>query len=129
MANRNTKAKGTTLVDKKLAKANERIAQLTQQLQGTNMSLMNMRQMYEGAITEKNAFRAQMLRGNSLVTALIIQARGRKLTIKEATFKKLAEYAGFDPVADAEGNLTLTLITLEDMEMMEDEIEAFDEQD
>lgn len=92
------------------------VAQLNEQLRATNYSLMNMRQMYEGAITEKNALKAEVFRANQIITALAIQARGKTLKIKEATFGKLAEFVGFSPEADDEGNLIITPISVEDVQ-------------
>lgn len=124
MSNRNRKAKATTFADKKLAKVEKKNAELQQQLQATNMSLMNMRQMYEGAVTEKQGLRAQLARTTQILTGLIIQAKKQKLVLKADTFPKLQEFAGFEPVADEDGNLILTPISADMMEEMEEDLEG-----
>ena len=118
MANRNSKAKGTTMVDVKLKKANEKITVLAQQLAQSNMGLLNMRQMYEGATQEKMALQQRLASIERMLVALVIQSRGKKATIKEATLAKLSNFAGINTSAEGE-DLLLTAVSVEQMEEMQ----------
>jgi hypothetical protein len=128
MSNANRKAKGTTMADTKLRKAEKRLAEVGQQLQATNISLMNMRQMYEGAITEKNALKNRMVRAEMLVTAFAAQARGGQARLKAKTLEGLNDYAGFD-LTDDDGDLLVTPISLDDVEAMEAETDLAEAED
>ena len=118
MANRNSKAKGTTMVDVKLKKANEKITNLQQQLAQSNMGLLNMRQMYEGATQEKMALQQRLASIERMLVALVIQGRGKKATIKEATLAKLSNFAGINTSAEGE-DLLLTAVSVEQLEEMQ----------
>jgi len=110
------------MLDVKLRKAQKKIVELSQQLQQAQMGVLNMRQMYEGVVGEKQSLQHQLQRANSLVLAAVVNARGKTLTIKEATFNKLGEFAGVD-TKDDNGNLILTALTVADIEAMQEEIE------
>jgi hypothetical protein len=129
MSNANRKVKPQTTDGKNLQKANALIKELQLQLSQTRMSVLNMRQMYEGAVQEKIAASQQHGAVSRMLTAAIIQNRGKKLTIKESTFDQLDKYAGIDTKVEG-GDLQLFAVTKEEMAgMLQDIEEASDEQE
>jgi hypothetical protein len=122
MSNVNRQAKGTTMLDKKLAKAQERNINLEQQLQSARMQILNFRQMYEAAIQERQGIQMALGRTQQILIGLILQSKGGKAVLREKTFAKLAEYAGYDTEVDGE-DLILTPVSVSDVEDMEAEIE------
>ncbi len=117
-----TKAKGTMMVDVKLRKAQKRIEELTEQASQASMSVLNLRQMYEGAIQEKTVLTARLNNLSSMLTAVVSQGRGKFVRIKEKTLEDVSKYAGIDTKAD-DGDLILTVLTVEQVEEMQDEID------
>lgn len=122
MSNVNSKAKPQTMDGKKLRKAEVEIVQLRQQLAQASMGILNMRQMYEGAVQTKLGLEAQLQRTNQMLVAAVSQSRGGKLVIKEATFVKLDKYAGLDTKVD-DGALILSVLTNEQVAEMQADIE------
>lgn len=124
VVNRNRKVSGdTTMQGKKLKKALARIEELTQQSQQASMGLLNMRQMYEGAVQEKQQMTAQINNLQTMLTALVIQGRGKKVTIKAASFAKVSEVAGLDTKLNDNEDLIISSLTHEDVEAMQDDLE------
>lgn len=128
MSNRNRQAKPTGMTDKKLEKAKQRITQLEQQVASARMSILNMRQMYEAAVQEKQGIRAQLERSTQIIVALAIQGRGNKAVLKEKTFAKLSEFQGYDQTVDG-GDLVITAISAGDYEDMKANLEEETEDD
>ncbi len=116
------KAKKTTMADVKLRKAQDAVASLTEQLSQASMGILNMRQMYEGATQEKLVLQSQLQSTSNMLVGILHQTRGKSITLKKATFEKIRGYAGLDTKED-NGKLILTLVTVEEAEEMEEEID------
>ena len=116
------KAKHTDMATKRLKKAKEKIEQLTGEAAQLRMSILNIRQMYEGSIGEKTVLQNRLTNIEQLLTAAVVSSRGKTLTIKEKTFGTLTDFAGID-TKDVDGNLVLTALTVAEVEAMQDEID------
>lgn len=129
MSNRNRKATGgSTFADKQRKKAEAKVANLQEQVRAARMSLMNMRQMYEGVVQEKQALQQQLQQMTQIITGAAVQSRKNQLVLKKATFDKLAEFVGYEIEQD-DGNLIITAVTQDDVEIEEDVEEGSDEND
>lgn len=126
MSNRNRKAKSTTVEGKKLSKALQKIGNLEEQLRASQFQVLNLRNMYEGAVVEKQAIQNQLSRLSQMLVGAVIQARGKKLTLRESTIAKIADYAGVDTAED-DGNLVIFAVSKEQFAEMQEDIEAYDE--
>ena len=104
------KAKTTTMVDVKLRKAVARIEQLERDLSQASMGVLNMRQMYEGAVQEKMGLQSQLTSMHRMLTGMLIQTRGKKLTIKARTLERIGDYAGVHTDVDGD-DLIVSLVT------------------
>ena len=111
------------MADGRLRKARERVEELTAQASQSAMSILNLRQMYEGAIQEKTILQSQLANLQGMLTALVSQGRGKSVTIKEKSLANVSRYAGIDTKA-ADGNLVLTALTVEAVQAMQEEIDA-----
>ncbi len=98
----------------KIKKMQKRIDELVTQGSQLSMSILNMRQMYEGSIQEKQAITGQLNNMQAMMTATIHQARGKTIKIKAATLEKIEDYGGIVPTQDGE-NIVLTLLTREEL--------------
>ncbi len=91
-----TGPKGPTPPSNKVTKkqANkERLGNQVSMLQGT---VMNLRQMYDQAVIEKQALQAQIAQRDQLLTALCVEYGG-KLETNEVIFRTTPqEYAGYE---------------------------------
>lgn len=115
------------MLDKKLAKAQARIEELVAQGSQQALSILNMRQMFEGATQEKMILQGQVQNLENMLMGVIVQARGKRMVIREKTFEKISEYAGIDTKVE-DGDLTLTALTVTQVEEMQadlnEEVEA-----
>ena len=116
------KAKGTTLVDTKLRKAKKRIEELQAESTQLRMSVVNMRQMYDSSIGEKNQLQALLENTNQILVAAVAGSRGKTITIKKKVIDNIANFAGLD-TKDADGDLVLTALTVAEVQAMQDEID------
>ena len=110
------------MVDVKLRKAKKKIEELQGEAAQLRMSILNIRQMYEGSIGEKTVLQNRLTNIEQLLTAAVVSSRGKTLTIKEKTFGTLTDFAGID-TKDVDGNLVLTALTVAEVEAMQDEID------
>ncbi len=104
------------MVDVRLRKAIARIEELTEQASQSAMGILNMRQMYEGAVQEKMGLESQVTSMHTMLTGVLHQARGKKITIKKKTLECIGDYAGVQTDVDGD-DLVLTLVTKEVDEM------------
>ena len=117
------KAKHTDRVTKKLKKAEERIEQLVAEGNQLSMSILNIRQMYEGCVGEKAGLSMQVTNVSHLLVGAALTGRGKSLTIKAKTLESLGDYAGVDTKALENGDLVVTALTHEEIAAMREEIE------
>lgn len=110
------------MVDKKLAKAQARIEELVAQGSQQAMSILNMRQMFEGVTQEKMVLQGQVQNLQNMLMGVVVQARGKHVTIKEKTFENIGKYAGIDTKLD-DGDLVITALTVEQVEEMQADID------
>ncbi len=104
------RAKTTTTVDVKLRKALAKIVKLEQDLSQASMGVLNMRQMYEGAVQEKMGLEAHVARMSTMLTGVLQQTRGKSVTLKKKTLERSGDYVGVQ--ADVDGDdLVLMLVT------------------
>lgn len=112
----------------KIDKMQNRIDQLTQTNSELSMSVMNMRQMYEGQVQEKQILSGQVASMQSMLTAVIFQARGKSVTIRAKTMEKLEDYAGIS--TNQEGDtVVLALLTAEELAEQQQEFDDAEEED
>ena len=111
----------------RLRAAQQNLARVAEQLQATNLSLANMRQMYEATVGEKQAFKNRMVRAEMLVTAMALQGKLKGGVIKKATLEQLKQYGGFD-LQDADGDLIVTPISIESIEELQAEFEESEDE-
>ena len=104
------------MVDVKLRKALTQIGQLTEEVRQASMGILNMRQMYEGAVQEKMGLESQVTSMHTMLTGVLHQARGKKITIKKKTLERIGDYAGVQTDVDGD-DLVLSLVTREVDEM------------
>lgn len=116
------KAKATSMVDVKLKKCIAKGEKLQEENSQLRMSVLNIRQMYEGSIGEKNQLNAQLQNANQILMGVVVGARGKTITIKAKVLTQLGEYAGID-TKDVDGDLTLTALTVAEIEAMQAEID------
>jgi hypothetical protein len=129
MSNRNRQATGgSTLADKKLKRVQEQVSGLQEQLRAAQFQVLNMRQMYEGAVQEKLGLQNQLQRTTTMLIGAVVQSRGKTLTLKEATLGKLNGYAGIDTQA-SDGNLVLRAISVEELQAMQEDIDEVADED
>ena len=112
------------MVTKKLRKAVEQIEKLKEENRLLSMSILNIRQMYEGSIGEKQGLQMQLNNVQQLLTACVVSARGKKLVIKEKVLSSLGDYAGIDTKADEDGNLTIMALTIAEVAAMQEDIDG-----
>jgi uncharacterized protein YlxW (UPF0749 family) len=116
------KAKHTDMATKRWKKAKAQVEELQAEAGQLRMSVLNIRQMYEGSIGEKNALQAQLANANQLLVAAVVAGRGKKITIKKSVFEKLSDYAGVD-TKEVDGDLVISALTVADIEAMQAEID------
>lgn len=98
----------------KIKKMQKRIDELTAQASQSAMSVLNMRQMFEGVTQEKLAITGQLNNMQAMLTATIHQSRGKTIKIKAATLEKIDTYGGITPTQAGE-DIILTLVTREEL--------------
>ncbi len=118
-----TKAKHTDMMSKRWKKAKAQVEDLEGQAAQLRMSILNIRQMYEGSIGEKTVLQNRLANVEQLLTAVVVNGRGKSVTLKEKTLKGLDQYAGIDTKAQDDGSLILTALTIAEVEAMQDEID------
>lgn len=118
------KAKNTD--GKLIKKQKARIKELVEENGQLRMSVLNIRQMYEGMVGEKVMLRNQLQRANQILVAATVQARGKTITVKEKVLAGLEKYAGVD-TKEVDGDLIITALTKADMEKMLEELDDSDE--
>jgi uncharacterized protein YlxW (UPF0749 family) len=116
------KAKHTDMATKRWKKAKAQVEELQAEAGQLRMSVLNIRQMYEGSIGEKNALQAQLANANQLLVAAVVAGRGKKITIKKSVFEQLSDYAGVD-TKEVDGDLVISALTVADIEAMQAEID------
>ena len=93
-----------------------------QELQGENsqlrMSVLNMRQMFEGATQEKLGLQSQVQNLQNMLTAAVVQGRGHSIKIKAKAIESVGNYAGLDSKVE-DGDLILTALSAEQVEEMQ----------
>ena len=93
-----------------------------QELQGENsqlrMSVLNMRQMFEGATQEKLGLQSQVQNLQNMLTAAVVQGRGHSIKIKAKAIESVDQYAGLDSKVE-DGDLILTALSAEQVEEMQ----------
>ena len=107
--------------DERLIKAKKRIEELTANASELSMSVLNLRQMYEGATQEKLVLNQQLSNTQSMLTALVVQGRGKSVRIKAKSIENLDKYGGLDS-KDEDGDLILTALTVEQVQEMQDDL-------
>lgn len=107
---------------RQLHKRQVRIAELMEENKGLRLSIMNIRQMYEGSIGEKQSILLQLTNVQHLLVGAALTGRGNSITIKEKTLASLGEYAGVD-TKDVDGDLVITALTLTEVEAMQADLE------
>ena len=106
----------------------KRIQELQAENSQLRMSVLNMRQMYEGATQEKMQLQAQLGNLQTMLTATVSQSRGKTLRIKAKAIENVGDYAGLDTKVD-DGDLILTALTVEQAEEMQADIEEATQED
>ena len=113
------------MVTKKLRKAVEQIEKLKEENRLLSMSVLNIRQMYEGSIGEKQGLQFQLNNVQQLLTACVVSSnRAKKLVLKEKVLSSLGDYAGIDTKADEDGNLTIMALTIAEVAAMQEDIDG-----
>lgn len=112
---------------KSRAKQRERIADrppsqgnpLQSQMGQLQMSLLNMRQMYDQKVMETQALKNLATSRDQIIAALVAGARNKRLVIKKSALEAVlgGKYAGvsIDPVEDSD-DLVVTLVLESDLE-------------
>ena len=114
---RNQAAKGfSSPADKK------RIQELMAENSQLRMSVLNMRQMYEGTTQEKMQLQSQLGNLQHMLTAAVSQGRGKSLRLKAKTLENVGDYAGLDTKVE-DDDLILTALTVEQVEGMQADLE------
>ncbi len=111
--------------DERLIKAKKRIDELNAKLSESSMSILNLRQMFEGATQEKMMLTNQLQNAQSMLTALVAQGRGKSVRIKAKSIENINKYAGLDS-KDDDGDLVLTALTVEQVQEMQGDLEDHD---
>lgn len=101
---RNKAAKG--FVD---IKAHNRIKELSTENSQLRMSVLNLRQLYEGAVQEKMQLQGQAENAQRMLTAAVVNGRGKSLRIKKKAIETVHEYAGLQ-ADEVGGDLVLTAV-------------------
>ncbi len=110
---RNRKAKGfSSPADKK------RIQDLGQENSQLRMSVLNLRQMYEASVGEKQQLQATIANLQNMLTGAVVNGRGKSIRIKAKSLESLDQYAGLDSKVE-DGDLILTALTVEQVEGMQ----------
>lgn len=96
-------------------KANKARKALQQQAAQTGMALMNMRQMYEQSVAEKNELEQQIARKDALIAALVLSHGSQLFVLKQRYIDDATsgDFTGFDIDESPEG-LKLTMVLNED---------------
>ena len=110
------------MVSKKLKKAQAKVEQLTAEASQLRLSILNIRQMYEGCVGEKQQLTNQLGSANRLLVAAVAGSRGKSITVKAKVFETLDTFAGVD-TKEADGDLVLTALTVAEVEAMQEEID------
>lgn len=119
---RNQKAKGFVNPAQQ-----RRINELTAENSQLRMSVLNMRQMYEGAVQEKLQLQGQVGNLENMLTAAVVNGRGNSLRIKQKAIESVGDFAGLDSKVE-DDDLILTALTVEEVEGMQADLqEAADE--
>ncbi len=100
----------------------KRIKELAAENSELRMSILNMRQMYEGAIQEKMQFQGQANNLQQMLTAAVIGTRGKTLKISKKAIDSVGDYGGLDSMV-VDDNLHLTALTYEQIEEMQADLE------
>lgn len=114
------KAKNTD--GKLIKKQKKRIDELIAESQQLRMSILNIRQMYEGSIGEKTQLLNQLRSTNQILVSAVVGARGKTITVAAKVLDTIDKYAGID-TKSVDGNLILTAITMVEAEKMQEEID------
>ena len=110
---RNQAAKGFS------SKADQtRIKLLSEENSQLRMSVLNMRQMFEGATQEKLGLQSQVQNLQNMLTAAVVQGRGHSIKIKAKAIESVDQYAGLDSKVE-DGDLILTALSAEQVEEMQ----------
>jgi len=107
---RNQKAKG--FVDHK---SQARINELTAENSQLRMSVLNMRQLYEGVVQEKVQLQAMLENAQRMLAAAVVNGRGKSIRIKKKAIETVHEYAGLQ-ADEVDGDLVLTAVLPEEDE-------------
>jgi uncharacterized protein YlxW (UPF0749 family) len=110
------------MATKRWKKAKAQVEELQAEAGQLRMSILNIRQMYEGSIGEKNQLQAQLQNANQLLVAAVVAGRGKKITIKKSVFEQLSDYAGVD-TKEVDGDLVISALTVADIEAMQADID------
>lgn len=108
------------MVNKKNTNLEQQVAQATVRIQELGMNVLNLRQMYEGVVQEKQALRNELLRAQFLLTALVVRSNMGKVTIFKATLDRLVDFLGVN-IEESDGNVVLTAIRLDEIKEGQDD--------
>lgn len=106
----------------RLKKARVQIEELKGQLSQSSMGLLNMRQMYEGAIQEKQQLQAQARNLETMLIAAVSQSRGKTLTLKKKSLENIQKFAGLDTKVE-DGDLILSALTVEEVQALQEDLD------
>ena len=101
---RNRAAKG--FVDHK---AEARIKELVAENSQLRMSVLNLRQMFETTTQEKLQLQAAVDNAQMMLTAAVVNGRGKSIRIKKKAIETVHEYEGLQ-ADEVDGDLVLTAV-------------------